>query len=70
MTVHCGHHDHVDNACHETSPLVVLPRVRARTTGRALSFPILQTVTVEDGRITEVHPFYWDTAAIASVTRR
>jgi uncharacterized protein len=56
----------------ETSPLVVLTRVRARAraTGCELSFPILQTVAVEDGRITEVHPFYWDTAAIASVTRR
>lgn len=51
----------------DTSPLVVLTRVRARarTTGRELRFPILQTITVEDGRITEVHPFYWDTAAIA-----
>jgi hypothetical protein len=40
-------------------------RARARATGRELRFPILQTITVEDGRITEVHPFYWDTAAIA-----
>ncbi|WP_030475088.1 nuclear transport factor 2 family protein [Lentzea albidocapillata] len=49
-----------------TSPLVVLTdvRARARTTGRKLDFPILQTITVEDGRITEVRPFYWDTAAI------
>lgn len=51
-----------------TSPLVVLTYVhaRARTTGRELDFPILQTITVENGRITEVHPFYWDTAAIAN----
>ncbi|MCE6997342.1 nuclear transport factor 2 family protein [Saccharothrix sp. S26] len=51
----------------DTSPLVVLTRVRARAraTGRAIDFPILQTITVEDGRITEVRPFYWDTAAIA-----
>jgi uncharacterized protein len=51
-----------------TSPLVVLTRVRARAraTGRELRFPILQTITVADGRITEVHPFYWDTAAIAA----
>jgi ketosteroid isomerase-like protein len=49
-------------------PLVVLTRVhaRSRATGRELDFPILQTITVDDGRITEVHPFYWDTAAIAS----
>ncbi len=47
---------------------VVLTQVhaRARATGRQLDFPILQTVTVKDGRITEVRPFYWDTAAIAS----
>ncbi|MCT2588978.1 nuclear transport factor 2 family protein [Streptomyces sp. N2-109] len=40
-------------------------RARARATGRELDFPILQTVTVENGRIAEVRPFYWDTAAIA-----
>ncbi|WP_244162488.1 nuclear transport factor 2 family protein [Amycolatopsis regifaucium] len=52
----------------EKSPLVVSTRVhvRARATGRELDFPILQTITVEDGRITEVWPFYWDTAAIAA----
>lgn len=51
----------------DTSPLVVLThvRARARATGRELSFPILQTITVTGGRITEVCPFYWDTAAIA-----
>lgn len=51
-----------------TSPLVVLTnvRARARATGRELAFPILQTITVADGRITEVRPFYWDTAAIAA----
>jgi uncharacterized protein len=51
-----------------TSPLVVLTQVhaRARSSGRELDFPILQTITVEDAQITEVHPFYWDTAAIAS----
>ncbi|MER5706639.1 nuclear transport factor 2 family protein [Streptomyces sp. NPDC002122] len=40
-------------------------RARARATGRELTFPILQTITVRDGRIAEVRPFYWDTAAIA-----
>ncbi len=33
---------------------------------RELEFPILQTITVADSRITEVRPFYWDTAAIAA----
>ncbi|MEU3370610.1 nuclear transport factor 2 family protein [Streptomyces sp. NPDC006660] len=44
---------------------VVLTQVRARATGRELSSPILQAITVMDGRITEVRPFYWDTRAIA-----
>ncbi|MFD9907556.1 nuclear transport factor 2 family protein [Streptomyces sp. NPDC059063] len=44
-------------------------RARARATGRDLAFPILQTIRVEDGRIAEVHPFYWDTAAIAEACR-
>ncbi|WP_434425107.1 nuclear transport factor 2 family protein [Nannocystis pusilla] len=49
------------------NPVVVRTHVhaRARATGRELDFPILQTITVVDGRIAEVHPFYWDTAAIA-----
>lgn len=43
-------------------------RARARATGRELDFPILQTITIRDGRIAEIHPFYWDTAAIAEAT--
>jgi ketosteroid isomerase-like protein len=39
--------------------------VRARATGLELDFPILQTITIRQGRIAEVRPFYWDTAAIA-----
>ncbi|WP_232534929.1 nuclear transport factor 2 family protein [Nocardia terpenica] len=52
----------------DTGQLVVLTQVRARAraTGRELEFPILQTVSVENDRITEVRPFYWDTAAIAA----
>ncbi|MEJ3658378.1 nuclear transport factor 2 family protein [Actinomycetes bacterium KLBMP 9759] len=51
-----------------SGPLVVLTQVRARAraTGRELRFPILQTITVENGRITEIRPFYWDAAAVAS----
>jgi len=47
---------------------VVLTHVhaRARATGHELDFPILQTIRVQSGRITEVHPFYWDTAAIVT----
>lgn len=53
-----------------TETAVVLTRIhaRARATGRELSFPILQTLRLADGRIAEVRPFYWDTAAIAAVT--
>jgi uncharacterized protein len=52
-----------------TDTAVVLTRVnaRARSTGRNVSFPILQTLRVVDGRIAEVRPFYWDTAAIVAV---
>ncbi|MCT7657564.1 nuclear transport factor 2 family protein [Mycobacterium deserti] len=48
---------------------VVLTQVhaRSRATRRSVDFPILQTLRVVDGRIAEVRPFYWDTAAIAAV---
>ncbi|WBB57760.1 nuclear transport factor 2 family protein [Streptomyces sp. WMMC500] len=49
----------------ETAVVLTRIRARARATGRELAFPILQTITVRDGQITEVHPFYWDTRAIA-----
>ncbi|MDT0323302.1 nuclear transport factor 2 family protein [Streptomyces millisiae] len=49
----------------ETAVVLTRVRARARTTGRELAFPILQTLTIEDGRIARVQPFYWDTAAIA-----
>ncbi|WP_328943316.1 nuclear transport factor 2 family protein [Streptomyces sp. NBC_00250] len=50
----------------ETAVVLTQVRARARATGRELSFPILQTITVKDGQITEVRPFYWDTQAIAA----
>jgi uncharacterized protein len=49
-----------------TAVVLTKVRARARATGRELEFPILQTIRVKEGRITEIHPFYWDTAAIAS----
>ncbi|MGZ3096939.1 nuclear transport factor 2 family protein [Streptomyces sp. H72] len=49
----------------ETAVVLTQVRARARATGRELSFPILQAITVKDGRITEVRPFYWDTRAVA-----
>jgi ketosteroid isomerase-like protein len=49
---------------------VVLSEVRAtaRASGRELRFPILQMIRIENGRIAEIRPFYWDTAAIAAAT--
>lgn len=49
----------------ETAVVRTRVQARARVTGRELDFPILQTITVRGGRITEVRPFYWDTQAIA-----
>lgn len=49
----------------ETAVVLTQVRARARATSRELSFPILQTIKVKNGRITEVRPFYWDTRAIA-----
>ncbi|MWA13733.1 nuclear transport factor 2 family protein [Streptomyces sp. BA2] len=45
-------------------------RATARATGRELAFPVLQTITVRDGRITQVRPFYWDTATIVAAMTR
>ncbi|MEV1007764.1 nuclear transport factor 2 family protein [Streptomyces sp. NPDC049881] len=53
----------------ETVVVLTQIRARARATGRELGFPILQTIRVEDGRIAEVYPFYWDTRAIADACR-
>ncbi|WP_249028287.1 hypothetical protein [Saccharopolyspora spinosa] len=52
-----------------TGTIVVLThvRVRARATGRELEFPIVQTIAIRNELITEIHPFYWDTAAIADI---
>ncbi|WNG86208.1 nuclear transport factor 2 family protein [Mycobacterium sp. ITM-2016-00317] len=50
----------------ETAVVRTRVRARARATHRELSFPILQTLHVVDGRIAEVWPFYWDTAAIVA----
>lgn len=50
----------------DTAVVLTQTRARARATGRELAFPILQTITVKEGRITEIRPFYWDTGAIAA----
>jgi ketosteroid isomerase-like protein len=53
-------------ATSEISVVLTHVHARARATGRELDFPILQTIRVAEGRISEVRPFYWDTAAIAN----
>lgn len=40
-------------------------RLQARATGRILDTAIMQLITVERGLITEIHPFSWDTIAVA-----
>ncbi|WP_244305588.1 nuclear transport factor 2 family protein [Kitasatospora cheerisanensis] len=44
-------------------------RLRARATGRVLDTSVMQLITVKDGLITEIHPFYWDTIAVAEALR-
>jgi uncharacterized protein len=51
----------------ETAVVLTQVHARARATGRELDFPVLQTIDVRDGQVTEIRPFYWDTAEIASV---
>ncbi|MFK4066676.1 nuclear transport factor 2 family protein [Streptomyces sp. NPDC029674] len=53
----------------ETAVVHTQVHARARATGRELAFPVLQSITVRGGRIVEVRPFYWDTAAIAEATK-
>jgi ketosteroid isomerase-like protein len=44
-------------------------RLQARATGRVLDTSVRQLITVKDGLIAEIHPFYWDTAAVAAALR-
>lgn len=44
-------------------------RLRARATGRVLDTSVMQLIIVKDGLIAEMHPFYWDTAAVADALR-
>ncbi|MEV4498657.1 nuclear transport factor 2 family protein [Micromonospora arborensis] len=39
-------------------------RLRARATGRVLDTSVMQLITVRDGLIAEIRPFYLDTAAV------
>ena len=39
----------------------------ARVTGRATDWPLLQFFRIEGGRVAELRPFHWDTAAMLPV---
>lgn len=41
----------------------------SRATGRPADWPLLQYFRIEDGRIAELRPFHWDTAAILPALR-
>ena len=37
---------------------------KARATGQAIDWPLLQLFRIRDGKILELRPFHWDTAAM------
>ena len=39
---------------------------RAKRTGTDITWPLLQMITIRDGRILEIQPFHWDTVPIAT----
>ncbi|MEV4439973.1 hypothetical protein AB0K09_13265 [Streptomyces sp. NPDC049577] len=39
----------------------------AHGNGRRLETSVMQLFTVRDGRIAEIRPFYWDTAAVTRI---
>lgn len=41
---------------------------RSRVTGRSINNPMVQVVTVEEGRITDFRAFYWNVAEYVEVT--
>ncbi|MEV3924935.1 nuclear transport factor 2 family protein [Actinomadura coerulea] len=45
-------------------------RLTARATGRSIETTVLQRITVRDGLIAELWPFYWDTAAVSDALTR
>lgn len=42
---------------------------RLRATGQPISMPLIELWKVVDGKVLEVRPYYWDTAAFASTPR-
>lgn len=41
-------------------------KATARANGARSTWPLLQMITVKDGLILEIQPFYWDTAAVVA----
>jgi hypothetical protein len=41
--------------------------ITAKATGKALNTTIFEFWTMRDGRIAEIRPFYWDTAAVRAL---
>ncbi|MYW03994.1 DUF4440 domain-containing protein [Streptomyces sp. SID3343] len=48
----------------ETAAILNRGRLTARATGRVLETWVMQMITVRDGLISEIRPFYWDTKAV------
>ncbi|MFF9776478.1 nuclear transport factor 2 family protein [Streptomyces sp. NPDC013978] len=55
----------------EGENVVITNRVRfvARATGHELDTRIVQEMTVRDGRIREIRPYYWDPAAVSAALK-
>ena len=39
----------------------------AKATGAAVTYPLLQMITIQDERIARIEPFYWDTQTVLHV---
>ncbi len=42
---------------------------RVRATGKEMKLPMVQKVTVENGKITEFRPFYWNVPAYTAAAQ-
>lgn len=40
-------------------------KAKTRVDGTELCWPLLQMITISDGLVREIQPFYWDTAQVA-----
>lgn len=59
-------------AAGETDELVVsrvTSRARVRSTGEEVPFLVTEWITVRDGKVADVEPFYWDQAPLLAGSR-